>query len=343
MNESNRQRKKDHLDIALSQNVQFDEIETGFDNYRFIHNALPNIDLRTVNLSTTLFSKTLHAPFIISSMVGGIESAQRINRNLAKAAQKIGIAMGVGSQRCAIEDPNLAETYRVRLIAPDIPLFANLGAVQLNYGYGLNECKKAIEMIGADGLILHLNPLHEALQTEGNTDFSGLFMKIGEICNKLTVPVIVKEVGFGISEEVAQKLVECGVTAIDVAGAGGTSWSEVEHYRASTKRQSRIASTFNSWGISTSDSIAMARRGAPDTLLIASGGVYTGIDAAKAIVLGADIIAIGTPVLKAASISSDEAIDLLVAIIEEMRISMFCVGASNITELKNSAALRKIE
>ena len=343
MNELNKQRKRDHLDIVLNQKAEFDEISTGFHNYRFIHNALPELDLDAIDLSISLFGKILRAPFMISPMVGGIEAAQHINRNLAKAAQIIGLAMGVGSQRCAIEDPDLLETYRVRSIAPDILLFANLGAVQLNYGYSTNECKKAIEAIDADGLILHLNPLHEALQPEGNTNFSNLLMKIGKLCNELKVPVIVKEVGFGISEHVARQLAERGVAAIDVAGSGGTSWSEIERDRALSQRQNRIASSFNSWGIPTSDSIVMSRRGAPHTTLIASGGMYTGNDAAKAIALGTDIVGIGRPLLKAANISSDETIDLLTAIIEEMRISMFCIGASNISELKNTVALHKVE
>ena len=342
MSETNKQRKKDHLDIVLNKNVTCDRINTGFDQYRFIHKALPEIDFNAINLSTSLFGKRLNAPLLISSMTGGTEDATRINHNLAHAALATGIAMGVGSQRCAIDDPSLSETYKVRDIAPDVLLCANLGAVQLNYGYGISECQKAVEMIQADALTLHLNPLHEALQHEGNTNFASLVEKIHKICKELSVPVIVKEVGFGISEEVARQLAEAGVAAIDVAGAGGTSWSEIERHRSITNIQNAIASTFGAWGIPTADSIIMTKRGAPNTPIFASGGIYSGLDVAKAIALGADIAGIATPLLKAANISAEVATETLEIIIHELKISMFCIGATQIAELKHSPALQKV-
>ncbi len=329
------QRKMEHLRISLEEDVRFRNLTTGLERYHFVHKALPEIDRDHIDLSVTLLGKRLNAPLIISSMTGGTEEAEAINKNLALAAQTYGLGMGVGSQRAALEEPALSYTYQVRDVAPDILLLANLGAVQLNYGYGIEHCRRAVEMIQADGLILHLNPLQEALQPEGNTDFSGLLPKIEEVCRKLPVPVIVKEVGWGISEEVARRLAEAGVAAIDVAGAGGTSWSEVELHRAATESSRRIAAAFADWGIPTAESIQMARRGAPDITLIASGGIRTGVEAAKAIALGADAVAIATPFLKPATISSEAVGERIREILEELRTAMFCVGAGNPQELKS--------
>ena len=203
-------------------------LTTGLERYRFIHRALPEVNLDDVDLNLSLFHRCLCAPILISSMTGGTEEASRINRTLAEAAQTTGIAMGLGSQRAAIEHPELIETFRVRDVAPDILLFANLGAVQLNYGYGVDECRRAVEMIQADALILHLNAVQEAVQPEGDTRFAGLTNQIEQVCRALSVPVIAKEVGWGFSEADVRLLVNAGVSAIDVAGAGGTSWSQVE-------------------------------------------------------------------------------------------------------------------
>lgn len=338
-----KRRKADHLRISLEEDVQFEGLTTGFERYQFTHQALPEMGFKEVDLSLNLFGKRLEAPLIISSMTGGIEPATKINRNLARAAQKMGVAMGVGSLRPAIDDPSLARTYQVREVAPDILLFANLGAVQLNYGYGVEECRHAVEMIEADALILHLNPLQECLQEEGNTDFSGLLARIEKVCRHLPVPVMVKEVGWGISEEVARRLAQAGVAAIDVAGAGGTSWSEVERYRAFSEARKNVATAFAQWGIPTADSIRMARRGAPDVALIASGGIRTGVDVAKAIALGADGAALATPLLKAANASWGTVREKLDEIIEELRITMFCIGARNLRELKETPNLRERE
>ena len=337
----NSKRKEEQLRITLNENVQFKGIATGLNDYQFIHQALPEIDLAGVDLSTTLFGKTLSAPLVISSMVGGIEPARQINRNLAYAAQAMRVAMGIGSQRPAIDDAAVAQTYQVRDIAPDILLFANLGAIQLNYGYGISECCRAVKMIGADALILHLNPLQEALQPDGNTNFAGLLKKVEQICGQLTIPVIIKEVGWGISETVARKLADVGVAGIDVAGAGGTSWSEVEGHRVHTETGNNIATSFASWGIPTSESIKKARHGAPGITMIASGGIRNGLDTAKAIALGADAAGIATPLLKAASTSSQAVMVILQEVIEELRIAMFCIGAATIQELKNSPFLER--
>src|SRR4051812_2046544 len=221
-------RKADHIRICLEEDVSGHGISAGFERYRFVHQALPEINLRDVGTTLELWGRRLKVPLLISSMTGGTPRAEEINRNLATAAQELGLAMGVGSQRAALERPELAPTYQVRKYAPDIPLFANIGAVQLNYSYGLDECRRAVDMIGADALILHLNALQEAVQPEGDTDFGGLALKIEQVCRALDVPVIAKEVGWGISGSTARLLWNAGVAAIDVAGAGGTSWSQVE-------------------------------------------------------------------------------------------------------------------
>ncbi|MFQ6058580.1 MAG: type 2 isopentenyl-diphosphate Delta-isomerase [Anaerolineae bacterium] len=335
------QRKLDHLRIILEEDVQFKSLTTGFENYRFVHQALPELSLEEINLVTTFLGKELRAPLIISSMTGGAESLEALNLNLARAAQASGVGMGVGSQRAAIEDPAQAYTYQVRAVAPDILLLANLGAVQLNYGYGVQECQRAVDMIEADGLILHLNPLQECLQEGGNTDFSGLLARIEAVCRALSVPVIVKEVGWGISEEVARKLAAAGVAAIDVAGAGGTSWSEVERHRAPTERLRHIATAFADWGLPTAEALQMVRRGAPGVPLIASGGMRNGVEVAKAIALGADAAALASPFLKAATVSAEAVVERIEEISQELRIAMFCIGAANLGELKDTPLLKR--
>jgi isopentenyl-diphosphate delta-isomerase len=335
------QRKRDHLRICLEEDVQFPNLATDLEHYRFTHQALPEIDLADVQLSGQLLGKDLSAPLIISSMTGGTKEAQRINLNLAQAAQEMEVAMGVGSLRAAVEDPTLAQTYRVRRVAPDILLLANLGAVQLNYGYGPEECRRAVEMIEADVLILHLNPLQECLQPDGNTNFSTLLPKIEEVCHYLSVPLIVKEVGSGISQRAAEMLGKAGVAAIDVAGRGGTSWSEVERHRALNEKMVNVAQSFAGWGIPTAESIQMVREGAPGMTIIASGGIRTGVDMAKAIALGAHAAGIATPFLEPATIGTQAVADKVEEIIEQLRIAMFCIGATNLEALRDTPLLQK--
>jgi isopentenyl-diphosphate delta-isomerase len=342
MNYQNEKRKKDHLNITLNESPSFKDVTTGLEKYHFIHQALPEIDLKDIDLSTDLFGKKVEAPIIISPMVGGIQAAKRFNQNLAEAAQKLGLAMGVGSERCLVDDAEVAQTYQVRDIAPDILLFANMGAVQLNYGLTITELLNAVKVINADALVLHLNPLQEALQLEGNTCFSGLILKIKTICRELPIPVIVKEVGCGISEETAKMLVEAGVSGIDIAGAGGTCWSEIERRRINDNTKIKVASEFASWGIPTADSLLMTRKVATGLPIIASGGIKTGMDAAKAIALGADAVGIGGPLLLEANKSSKEVIDYLEEIICVLRIVMFCLGADSLSGLKGSPLLRKV-
>jgi len=328
-------RKADHIRINLEEDVS-SSLTTGLENYRFIHQALPELDLDQVDLSQELFKRKVRAPILISSMTGGTQEAGRINRILAEAAQETGIVMGLGSQRAALEDKKAAETFKVRRYAPDILLFANLGAVQLNYGYTIDQCRQAVDMIEADALYLHLNALQEAIQPEGDIRFSGLVDKIAEVCSVLSVPVIAKEVGWGISERDARLLADAGVAAIDVAGAGGTSWSQVEKFRIQDERLAHVAAAFRDWGIPTAESIQMVRKGAPGMTVFASGGLRSGVDIAKCIALGASLGGMAGPFLKAASQSLDETIQVIDGIRRELQISMFASGAGSLAQLQKT-------
>jgi len=336
-------RKAEHLRIALDSAMPANGLTTGFEHFQFVHQALPEIDLVDVNVSLLFLGKTLAAPLFISPMTGGTRQAGPMNRNLAEAAQHLGVAMGVGSQRAALNDLRLAASYRVRNLAPDILLFANLGAVQLNNGFSVDECRRAVEMVQADALILHLNPLQEALQADGNTNFRGLRDKIAAICRRLDVPVVVKEVGWGLSADTARQLAEAGVAALDVAGAGGTSWSEVERRRALSPARERLAAAFMHWGIPTARSLQEVRAAVPFLPMIASGGVRSGIDVAKAIALGADLVGVAAPLLTPATQSAQAVADVLSAVIAELRVAMFCIGAGNLAALRRTPHLQRLE
>ncbi|MCB9454900.1 MAG: type 2 isopentenyl-diphosphate Delta-isomerase [Anaerolineaceae bacterium] len=333
-------RKVDHIRINLEKDVQFPRLTTGLEKYRFIHQALPEINLKDIDTSITLFGKQLSAPILISSMTGGTDMAYRINQHLAEAAQMNQIAMGLGSQRAAIENADLAHSYRVRNVAPDILLFANIGAVQLNYRYGAEECQRAVDMIEADALILHFNVLQEAVQPEGDTDFSGLISKVEAVSKALSVPVIAKEVGWGFSEQNARDLANAGVAAIDVAGAGGTSWSEVEYHRAPTEFHAQIAACFADWGIPTAEAIRYAAQGAPKLPIIASGGLRNGLDVAKCIALGATMGGLAGPFLKAADQSVEAADELARQLVAQLRIAMLCSGNATIAQLQQAPLLK---
>lgn len=332
------ERKADHIRVNLEEDVDSGLI-SGFESLRFEHNALPQLDLDEIDLSQEFLGHHLAAPLLISSMTGGTAQAGEINRNLAIAAQSSGIAMGLGSQRAAIEDPGLADTFNVRGLAPDVLLFANLGAVQLNYGYGADEAQRAIDMIEADALVLHLNALQEAVQPEGDTNFGGLLPQIEAVVGSVTVPVIVKEVGWGISASVATRLVEAGVAVIDVAGAGGTSWSQVEMHRAAEEKQAELASKFIDWGIPTAEAVRQVRAALPNIPIIASGGLRGGLDLAKSIALGAQLGGMAGPFLRAAAESSQAVTDLIDRTLQELRVCMFATGTPDLNALPSAKLL----
>ncbi|NOZ71725.1 MAG: type 2 isopentenyl-diphosphate Delta-isomerase, partial [Chloroflexi bacterium] len=326
--------------INLEQDVDFPRLTTGLEQFRFVHQALPEVDLEEIDTSISVFGKRLQAPLLISSMTGGTVEAAEINMNLAAAAEAAGVAMGLGSQRTAIEEPEQAYTFQVRKVAPNVLLFANLGAVQLNKGYGVEQCLRAVEMCEADALILHLNPLQEAVQAHGDWHWQGLAARIESVCRALPVPVIAKEVGWGISEETARLLRDAGIAAIDVAGSGGTSWSEVEYYRTSDPRRQRLARTFADWGLPTAESLRQVLAVAPDIPVFASGGLRNGIDIAKVIALGADLGGMAAPFLKAAVQSEEAVAEEIEAVIAELRVAMFASGAAHLEALREPGRLQ---
>jgi isopentenyl-diphosphate delta-isomerase len=335
------QRKLEHLELCLDTQRVSGPSPTGFDRYAFVHNALPDLDLDEIDIGTSFLGKRLRAPLLISSMTGGFKLARQINCNLAAAAQELGLAMGVGSQRVAIEEPAAAGSFQVREVAPDILLLGNLGAVQLNYGYGIEQSRMAVRMIDADGLILHLNVLQEAVQPEGNRNFKGLTAKIASICAQLELPVVAKEVGSGISPDVAVRLARAGVSAIDVAGKGGTSWYAVEAARAA-RGGKPIDAAFADWGIGTEEALVGARKALPEMELVASGGIRTGLDIAKAIALGADMAALGQPLLAPALASKAKVVEFVRRILYELRVAMLCVGAHDLAALRRAPLNLKV-
>jgi isopentenyl-diphosphate delta-isomerase len=334
------QRKSEHLRINLEKDVSFPRLTTGLERYRFVHDALPETSLDKIDITTNFLGKQLRLPLLISSMTGGTAEAQRINFHLAEGAQTAGIAMGLGSLRAALKTPHLADTFRIRHLAPDILLLANLGAAQLNTGFSPDDCQRAVDLAEADALILHLNPLQEALQADGDTDWRGVLGKIEAVCQRLDVPVVAKEVGWGISAEVARQLVNIGVAAIDVAGAGGTSWSQVEMHRAPTERLRRICAEFADWGIPTAEALVEIRAALPDTALIASGGLRSTMDLAKSLALGADLGGLAGPFLKAANASAQAVIDLAGEMADVLCTIMFSLGIPDVRSLKGTSALR---
>jgi isopentenyl-diphosphate delta-isomerase len=334
-------RKSRHLDICLDEDVA-SFARTGFDRVRLHHEALPEFALEDVMTTVDFLGHRLRAPLVISSMTGGTARAGTINRNLAVAAEETGVALALGSQRAALENGSLLETYDVRRVAPKVVLFANLGAVQLNYGITPDHARRAVEAIAANGLYLHLNPLQEALQSGGDTNFRSLAPKIEAVVKRLEVPVLVKSVGSGISVKTAQRLLGLGVAAIDVAGAGGTSWARVEGKRAGGTRE-RIAESFGGWGYPTVEATAALRAALPAATIVASGGVRSGIDVAKAIALGANAAGIALPFLAPASRSAQAVREALDEIITGLRIAMFASGSRTVADLRHALYLRGAE
>ena len=334
-----KKRKTDHIYICLNEDVEAKKITTGFEDIFFIHRALPELNLEEIDLTTEVFGYKFSAPIMISSITGGAEEAIKINASIAEAIEELGLGMGVGSQRAALENPNLRRTYTiVRKKAPNAFLAANIGASQIIRDYGIKELEKIVEMIEADALIIHLNPLQEAIQPEGEAFYLGALRKIRQIAESLDVPIIVKETGAGISAEDAKKLEEAGVAGIDVAGAGGTSWAAVEWYRAHQRGDhlaEEVGKEFWDWGIPTAASVIEVAQSV-DIPIIASGGVRSGLDIAKAIGLGADLAGFALPILEPAVKGSEKVKEKIKIVIQQLRTSMFLVGACSIERLKGT-------
>jgi isopentenyl-diphosphate Delta-isomerase len=333
---STQDRKDSHIDVCLNSPV--DRKNNFFDRLRFEHNALPELDFDDIDTNSEIFGKKIGAPIIITSMTGGTDASGQINRNLAYAAAKYKIPMGLGSQRIMLEKPESKDSFDIKKIMGDTPILANLGAVQLNYGISLKDCEELVQDVQADALCLHLNPLQEAIQPEGDRNFSSLLPKIEEIVKKLSVPVIIKEVGAGISLKVAEKLFKVGVRMIDISGSGGTSWAYIEGKRSSDKNE--LGELFGDWGTPTP--IAIKQCSNLEGLdIIAGGGIRSGLDLAKAISLGAEYASIGLPLFKAAAESKEAAAEQLGDIIYQLKIAMFATASQNISELREQQLYKK--
>lgn len=333
------ERKGDHIRINIEENVSAKGITSGFERFRFVPQALPDFDLAEVDLRTNLLGYSLAAPLFISCMTGGVPEAERINRTLATAAQSLGLAIGLGSARMLLAHPEALSSFYIRTLAPNVPILANLGAVQLNRGVTVDDCRRLLDLLGADALVLHLNALQEALQPEGDTQFRGLLDRIADLCAHLDAPVVVKEVGWGIAPDTVLALLGAGVEAVDVAGAGGTSWSEVESHRIADPVRKRVAAAFAAWGLPTAQALVLARAAAPSACIWASGGVRGGMDAAVALALGADMVGIAGPFLRAAHSGPQATVNLAAEILDTLKTVMFCVGARSLADLRSTTRL----
>ena len=329
-------RKDQHLDVILSGKARHG-LDNGFADVRFVHEALPDLDHGKVDLGADFLGRRLKAPLLISSMTGGPARAEAINARLAEAAQQLGIALAVGSQRAALEGGDATGLdMALRLRAPDTPILANIGAAQLTRGFGIDEARRALDMVAADALIVHLNPLQEACQPEGDRDWWGVGAALEALVKALDAPVIVKETGAGISAATARRLMDMGVAAVDVAGAGGSNWGTVEGERATTEADKAHAAAFADWGIPTARAIAEVRAACPGGVIIGSGGVRDGVDAAKAIRLGADMVGQAAGVLAAAMISTEAVVEHFQTVIRQMRTVCLCTGSANLTALRKA-------
>jgi len=329
-------RKDSHLALCLAEPVEFTSGDaSGFGSLRFDHDALPEVDKSSVSTETELLGKRLAAPVVVGSMTGGTARAGELNQRLALAAEACGVGFALGSQRRMLQDPATRATYDVRATAPGLPLlFGNVGAVQLNYGVGAREVRRLVEEVGCDAFFFHLNPLQEAIQPEGDTRFSALLPKLREVAPQVGVPVLLKEVGSGIGRTTALKIRELPVAGVETSGVGGTSWSKIESLRTADPVQRSTGELFARWGIPTAESVATCRSLLPDRVVIASGGIRNGIEAAKALALGADAVALALPLLRAAERSVDEAVLALRRVIEELRTAMFLTGCRTVPELR---------
>ncbi|NWE54513.1 type 2 isopentenyl-diphosphate Delta-isomerase [Brevundimonas sp. P7753] len=327
-------RKDQHLDVVLSGGGRH-ALASGFDDWRFVHEALPDLDHAKIDLGADFLGRRLQAPLLISAMTGGPARAEAINARLAEAAQHLGIALAVGSQRAAIEGGATGGLDRsLRDRAPDTPILANIGAAQLTRGFGVEQARRALDMIGADALVVHLNPLQEACQPEGDRDWWGVGAALQALIRDLDAPVIVKETGAGISAVTAQRLIAMGAAGVDVAGAGGANWGLIEGERATDPADKAHAAAFAAWGIPSARAIAEARNALPEALIVGSGGVRDGVDVAKAVRLGADVVGMASGVIQAATESTEAVVAHFQTVIRQLRTVCFCTNAANMAALK---------
>lgn len=335
-NDITNKRKKEHIELCLTDKVEFKEKTNGFDNYEFKHFALTEIDLEEITFSTKFFNKKINYPFLISCMTGGTSEAENINSRLADVASAMNIILGVGSQRQALEDNKFHNSYKViRKKAQNIPILGNIGAAQLAKKTTLDQIKRLADMIEADAMVVHLNPVQELLQPEGEIEFSGLRKKITKLVKELKMPVIVKEVGSGISKEAAKILLESGVKGIDVAGAGGTSWAGVELLRS----KSSDDSVFWDWGLPTSFCIreVASLKKKFNFTLIGSGGINSAMEMAKAFALGSDITASARIILQTLiNRGEEDVIKMIKDWFTVLSKVMFLTGSKNLKELKTN-------
>ena len=339
-----------HIDAALDGQSEVSSAGPSalrLNDLRFLPMTLPEIDLNKVDITLDFLGKRIAGPVMVSPMTGGLKQAGDLNRMMAAAAEAVGIPFGVGSQRVALEVPERAKDFQVRDVAPTIPLFANLGAIQLVKGYGPDDAWRAVDMIEADALYLHLNAMQEVVQEGGDTGWTGVLKAIESVCTVFAerngVPVFVREVGFGIAADEAQRLLDAGVNGFDCAGVGGTSWTLVEGRVAEGKQAQTLGQTFAAWGLTTAESIVEVRRAAPDLPLVSSGGIRTGLDVAKCVALGATVAGMASPVLRAATEGEDAVVSFLRTVLAEIRATLFGVGASNLSSFQENSRLMRPE
>lgn len=349
------ERKQRHVELCLNGDVDFNK-RSGFERYEFRHNAVPELNLNEIDLSTTFLSKKINYPLMVSSMTGGYNGATQVNAMLAEACEVLNIPLGIGSMRQALESEAHRESFSVvRCVAPTIPIFANIGAAEVAAGLSRAQIKLLLDLVRADGLIVHLNATQELFQPEGNTNFKGFLAQLKKLCRAISVPVIAKEVGNGISGDAAKRLIDTGVQAIDVAGAGGTNWQKVEELRFTEQFSQDTRFTEGglrellNWGIPTAvclEELKRLRRSKDyrSVQVIASGGITNGVEIAKALALGADLAALAKPFLKAAfePEGADAVKQFALRLMSDLRATMFLVGAKNIKSLKQTPIEKKI-
>ena len=323
-------RKRRHIDVCLSEAVDYQTVTTGLERYRLPYNALTQTDLSSVDLATDFLGARLRKPVLIGAMTGGAELSGTINRNLAAAAQELGVGMMLGSQRIMLDNGSASSSFSVRDVAPDVLLIGNIGLAQLDEVV-VPDLVKVLDYVGANALAVHTNPLQEAMQHEGDTDFSGSISRLRDIAGSIGYPVILKEVGHGIGAAAAAELVDCPIAAVDVAGAGGTSWARVEQFvRYGEIRHPALAE----WGIPTAEALLEVRHTLPDVSIVASGGIRTGMDAAKVLAMGADAVAVARPLLAPAIESPAAVVDWLQRFIDELLVCLHGCGAANLAALR---------